>query len=505
MSRREAWVASAPGAWARGAHGIAGKGCVHCRSHLCLTNRWGSFVSDSSRKIMNMHNVSSSWMRYGLGYVVTLATACGLYANPVLVHSFSAETKVKGPLTALDGFLYGVAEKGGVANHGYIGRFDPVQGTWSVVHEFSTETKIRGGLVSVGRGLWFVCEKGGAGGQGYLGSYDPSTGVLSVLTDFWEETKPKTAPVRLDDRGWYFLTEKRGATGLGALMRWEPGVGLQVVASFDSGTGVKFEALPVRVEGSVWYAAREGGDLTQMAGKGAGAIGTVDLATGTVTRRLALQAALHGAKIRAWVPYEGRLYYAAEEGGDLGLNAGKGFGGVGWYDPTSNTARLIFVCDGSGNGAKPRALVVVQNTLYFLCGEGGPNGGGTIGRIQDDRVEIVAVLGAGTGAKAEALTWWGRGLYFTTELGAAHWFGGIGMYEVAAQLGGAAPALAWRRTAQGLELQVMGDLSGPWIVESATDLAGPWGQVTAWMPGSGSMVVPMNEPARFFRLRRVGP
>ncbi len=363
MVRGEVLVASAPGAWARGSRGVAGKGCVHGRLHMCLKIRRGSFVSDNSSNLMNIHNPWNSWMRYGLGLLVTLGTAWGLCGNPVLLHSFSVETKVKGPLTALDGFLYAAAEKGGAGNYGYIGRFDPVQGTWTVLHEFSTETKIRGGFAPVGGELWFVCEKGGAGNQGYLGSYNPSTGVLNVLVDFREETKPKTAPVRLDDRGWYFLTEKRGAAGLGALMRWEPGVGLQVAASFDLGTGVKFEALPVRVQGSVWYAAREGGDLTQMAGKGAGAIGTVDLPTGTVTRRLALQAASHGAKIRAWVPFRGRLYYAAEEGGDLGLNTGKGFGGVGWYDPVSDTARLVFVCDGSGNGAKPRALVVVQEAL----------------------------------------------------------------------------------------------------------------------------------------------
>ena len=76
-----------------------------------------------------------------------------------LLHSFTQETKIKGPFCPHGGLLYGVADKGGAANAGYIGRLDPSTASWVPVYEFSTETKVKGGLVPVENRLWFVCEK----------------------------------------------------------------------------------------------------------------------------------------------------------------------------------------------------------------------------------------------------------------------------------------------------------------------------------------------------------
>ncbi|MGA4578654.1 hypothetical protein [Limisphaera sp. VF-2] len=420
-----------------------------------------------------------------------------------LLVSFTEETKIKGRMTPLDGALYAVADKGGAANYGYIGRFDPAHGTWSALYEFSRETKVKGGLMRVGDALWFVCEKGGAANVGFLGSYNPAANSLTVLTEFPQDLKPKTAPVRLDDRGWYFFTDRGGTAGLGALVRFETNGTLTVAASFDVNTGVKFETPPVVWQGQVWYAAREGGDLTQVSGKGAGAVGTVDLDAGTVVRQLALVAAVHGAKIRALVPFQGRLYYAAEEGGDPGLNNGKGYGGVGWFDPNSGEARLILVCDGPGTGAKPRDLVVVGDALYFVCAEGGSAGGGTLGRIRNGTVEIVASLDADSGARAEALTPWEGRLYLTTELGGANWFGGIAAHALSVPGDVLPVSLIWQRSAQLLELRW--SVQQPWILESAPDPDGPWSPVNVTEPESGRVLFPMSEAARYFRLRYRGP
>ncbi|MGA4645034.1 hypothetical protein ACPDIX_11230 [Limisphaera sp. 4302-co] len=421
-------------------------------------------------------------------------------AQLTLLHSFSEETKIKGPFAHWGGQLYGVADKGGSANAGYIGRLDPSTGSWVPVYEFSTETKVKGGLVPIENRLWFVCEKGGSAGYGYIGAFDPAAHTVTVLADFTSETKPKTPPMSLDGQGWYFLTDKGGAAGLGALMKFDPDTGLTVVASFDQETGFKFEAPPVAFQGRIWYAAREGGDLSQMSGKGAGAIGTIDLQQGRIERQLVLNAANHGAKIRALLPVGDKLYYAAEEGGDLTLNSGKGYGGIGCYDPQTGTGRWILVCDGPINGAKPKATVRHRDHLYYLCAEGGPTGYGLIGRIANDTSEIVATFDASTGAKAEALTLWENRLFLVTELGAANWFGGIAALQLPIPR---QPVLLWER--QDGILQLRWTPSAAWTLESAPTPSGPWSPVETSGTESGTLSVNPVEPARFFRLRPVTP
>lgn len=416
-----------------------------------------------------------------------------------LLHSFASETKIKGRLAPLHGFLYGVADKGGIANAGYIGRLDPMTGLWEPVYEFSGETKVRGGLTVAEEALWFVCEKGGAHNYGYLGQFRPSDGALTVWVSFSQDLKPKTAPMRLDDGGWWFLTEKGGTANAGALMQYHPDSGLTALVSFHSATGVKFEAPPLLQRGLLWYAAREGGDLTQMSGKGAGVLGAVDPSRGEVIPRLALQAALHGAKIRDLVWFRDKLYYAAEEGGDLSLNAGKGHGGIGMYDPDRNTARLLYV-GHPDTGIKPRALAVAGSSLYFLCQEGGPSGYGTLARLDHESVTIVAAFDAETGAKAEALTVWNHRIYLTTELGAAFWQGGIAAYTLPPA---ALPVLGWHVTRSRLHLRL--PEPGPWVLETAPDLSGPWRPTPVEGSGSSLIEIPLTDPIRFFRLRPLQP
>lgn len=154
---------------------------------------------------------------------------------------------------------------------------------------FTTETKIKGPFTEVDGQLYFACEKGGALNYGYIGKFNPTAGTITPLYEF-----PATS------------------------------------------TGIKAEARPVWFEGQLYYAAREGGDPTQLSGKGAGAIGTIDLKAGTVTKLVDLDAATNVAKIKTLLPFNGRLYYTGEEGGDLWLNSGKGFGGLGYYEPAHN-------------------------------------------------------------------------------------------------------------------------------------------------------------------------
>ncbi len=414
--------------------------------------------------------------------------------------SFAEETKIKGPFTEIGGDLYFACEKGGASNFGYIGKFNPAAGTLTPLSHFATETKVKGGFTLVSNShLWFVCEKGGSANFGYIGSYNITDGTLSALHDFPAETKPKTAPVALDGNGWYFLAERAGAAGVGALLRFNPGSGVTVAASFTIELGVKSETL-TRFNGRLYYAGREGGDTTQLAGKGAGAIGTIDLASGTVTKLIDLNAATHGAKIKSLVPFQGKLYYAAEEGGNLALNSAKGFGALGYFDPADNSVNQFFVNDDVTTGTKPRGLAPVGDRLYFNCGEGGPNTYGTFGVITEGtNAVIVGVNDVNIGAKTDVgITRFGNFIYFVTELGCANFLGGISAYALPDL--GTPPTLTFTVIGNTLELIWPADASD-YVLERCENLgARSWTYVAG--PGANTARVSPNGTAGFFRLRK---
>ncbi|MCL4786445.1 MAG: hypothetical protein KJ070_06555, partial [Verrucomicrobia bacterium] len=265
-------------------------------------------------------------------------------------------------------------------------------------------------------------------------------------------------------------------------------------------TGVKAESRPVWFNGQLYYAAREGGDTSQLAGKGAGAIGTIDLATGTVTKLADLDAANNVAKIKTLLPFNGRLYYTGEEGGDLSLNSGKGFGGLGYYTPTNNTFTRLFVCDSSTTGTKPRGLVPVDDQLYFNCGEGGPNGYGTFGVVSNGTtVSIIGVNDIAIGSKSDVgITRFGNYIYFVTELGCANFLGGISAYELPTP-SAVAPMLTMGVVGNSLQL-FWPESANDFVLEQSASLTGDWIVIAG--PGATSNSVPMTNSSGFFRLRR---
>lgn len=437
-----------------------------------------------------------------LTLIFVLVAAASTHAEGLTnLYSFTAETKIKGPFAEIGGELYFACEKGGTLNYGYIGKFNPVSNTLTALFEFPTETKVKDGFTIVSNDLWFVCEKGGENNFGYIGSYSVVSNTVTRLHDFDLEAKPKSAPFALDANGWYFFTDRLGDSGLGALARYSSDNRFSTVASFTTATGVKAESKPVRFNGQLYYAAREGGDMTQLNGKGAGAIGTMDLSSGAVAKLIDLNAADHGAKIKTLLPFKGRLYYTAEEGGDLTLNGGKGFGTLGYFDATNNTLTRLFVCDGSMTGAKPRGLLVVGDKLYFNCGEGGPNGYGTFGVVSNGtNVTILAENNLAVGSKSDVgITRYEDRIYFVTELGCANYLGGISAYELPLTIDASTPSLTMTVIGNKLAL-AWAESPRDYVLEQAVTLDGAWTGITG--PGVRSALVPMTNGIGFFRLKR---
>lgn len=436
-----------------------------------------------------MNRKSISGASLSLWLVVATTTLAG---GPTNFFSFTEETKIKGAFVQLGGELYFNSEKGGANAYGYIGKFCPTNRQITVLCEFSSETKAKG-LAAIGDELWFVTEKSGGAGFGYVGGYNPARNVVSELCAFPESTLAKSPPFVLGTNGFFFFTEAGGANGVGALRRYSREDGLVTVASFSTPTGIKPEAVPVFHDGVLYFGGREGGDTSQQSGKGAGTLGTIDLASGTVTALVNLNASNHGSRIKALLPFNGRIYYTTDEGGDLSLNGGKGNGAMGFFDPDTLELTKLFTCNGTSTGTKPKGLVAVEDRVYFNCGEGAANGCGAFYAVTEKyNVAMVATNDIPFGNKSDRLTLYGNRIFCATEQGCANWLGGISAYEVdiaprelAARTEGGRMRIEWDALANDCMLEYAPSLSNDWQAVAGPGLT----HAVADMPG-------------FYRLRR---
>lgn len=346
--------------------------------------------------------------------------------------SFSTETKIKGGFTAVAGQLYFTAEKGGTNNLGYIGRLNPVDGSITEVFSFTTDAKPKGGLLPVGQQLYFLCEKGSAtSGFGWIGRFDPATATMTEVYAYGSDVKPKSGLVRAGD-DLCFATEKGGATGTGSVERFRADGTVATVANLSPAEGIKVESLIYdESSNSVYLGAREGGDLTQLAGKGAGSLMKVSLTSGTLTTLANLGTAEHGAKIRGLHQHDGRLWFICEEGGDLSLNSGKGGGTVVSFDPLTATLTRVHVFDGLTAGLKPKGSLRVGKALYLATEQGGSTGLGAFSVLENGMVSLLADFDSEIGAKPDHfLSLFEDRILIPTELGTPGFLGGIAAYEL---------------------------------------------------------------------------
>ena len=431
-----------------------------------------------------------------IGLVMGLAAVAAAFADePLHFFDFTEETKIKGFFVQRDGDLYFASEKGGSPNYGYVGRFCPTNRQITVLYEFPALTKAKG-LVAVGDEMWFVTETNGAAHYGYVGCFHPGSNTVEELCSFPAHTLAKSAPFVLGTNGFFFFTEAGGTNGTGALMRYSRDGGLATACSFTPATGLKPEARPVFLDGKLYFGSREGGDLTQQGGKGAGTLGTLDLATGAIVKLLDLNATHHGARIKSLLPGDGRIYYTTDEGGDLTLNGGKGNGAMGFFDSATLAVTKLLTCNGTNTGTKPKCLVAIEDRVYFNCGEGGTNGCGAFYVVADGtNLSRIATLGVPFGNKSDMLTLYGNRLFCATEQGCANWLGGISAFEVdvaprelSVQSEGGRVSLAWAV------------LANDCVLESGPALDGEWRPVAG--PGATNAVVDPAAATAFFRLRR---
>ena len=426
-----------------------------------------------------------------IGLVLWLAAAARA-DEPRNFFNFTEETKIKGFFVQRGGELYFNSEKGGTPNYGYIGRFCPTSGQITVLYEFPALTKAKG-LAAVGDEMWFVTETNGTSRFGYVGCFNPASNTVEELCAFPGHTLAKSAPFVLGTNGFYFFTEAGGTNGTGALMHYSRAGGLVTTCSFTPATGIKPEARPVFFNDQLFFGGREGGDPTQQGGKGAGTIGTIDLATGNITKLLDLNATNHGARIKSLLPFGDRIYYTTDEGGDLAFNGGKGNGAMGIFDPSTLEVTRLLTCNGTNTGTKPKCLVAVEDRVYFNCGEGGTNGCGAFYVVANGtNLARIATLDVPFGNKSDMLTLYGNRLFCATEQGCSNWLGGISAFEV-----DIAPRELAAQEENGVMTFAWSELANDCVLEYNPTLTHEWQAVAG--PGRTNAVAAVPG---FYRLRR---
>lgn len=437
---------------------------------------------------------------WSLAYVPAQAQTFELLAG------FTAETKIKGGFLEHEGHLYFAAEKGGDHGLGFIGRFDPAEGRLTPVYSFATEAKPKGGLVRWGTSLYLQGEKGSpTTGFGWIARFDAAPGTWTELHAYEADVKPKSGLVALGEGLW--LATEKGGTGAGSLERFNPrtqSIDLSLPLTFELGT--KIEALaPDAAAGILYAGAREGGDATQVGGKGAGTLLRVDPTTGTLTRLVAFHAETHGAKLRGLTLYAGRLWFVMEEGGNLALNSGKGGGTLVSYDLADGTLTTHHVFDGAVTGFKPRALRAVGADLYVATESGGTGGLGVFGAWRQGRLQPLAEFSAELGAKPDfTLTVWNHRLLVVTESGGPGFLGSILAWPLEGSEPAEAPALQIVRQAGRVRLQWPASAGEFVLLASSTLAPAAWQPLEAPVAAEGTWHVvelPADAPQHFYRLR----
>lgn len=439
-----------------------------------------------------------------VGLLVSIVAAWSASASgPNLVHSFATETKLKGGFTPAGGLLYSAAEKGGDHGFGYIAAFDPSDGSLTPVYHFPKDTKVKGGFTRVGESLYFMTEKGGpTTGFSFIGRLAPSTRTLTVVREFETDVKAKSGFAEAGGLLW-FATEK-GGFGNGSIEKVTPDTGIITsVVPLSLEFGIKVESLAATADGrTVFAGAREGGDVGELSGKGAGSLLAIDTASGQIRKLVAFQAARHGAKLRGLTLVGEALWFIQEEGGDLQLNQGKGGGAVGRYHLTTGELTNVHVFDGGATGFKPKGFANAGGDFYFVTEGGGGGGLGVFGVLRGGgKPEVIGELDAATSTKPDnVMSLVGGRLYFATELGGANFLGGIVAYDVPTEQ--MPPALSISRAAEGkFVVRVEGGTTAP-ALESSSRPEGPWLPVGAALsPDSGNWVLELeaNQAAHFLR------
>jgi uncharacterized repeat protein (TIGR03803 family) len=311
-------------------------------------------------------------------------------AYPEVVQFFSVSSSSvppEYPAAALvqgsDGTFYGTTEYGGTHNDGTVFQVTPA-GTFTTLVSFNgangshpSATLVQG---SDGSFYGTTTSGGTNGNNGTVYQVTPA-GALSTMVYFngTNGSYPTAGLVQGSDSNFYGTTVGGGASGVGTVFQVTPAGVLTTLISFSKSNGAApLAALVQGSDGNFYGTTSLGGNLVFNNGAGFGTVFKMTSA-GVLTRLVSFTGA-NGSYPSAGLVQgtNGNFYGTAEYGGNLGLNAGYGFGTV--FQMTTNGTLTTLVSFNLANGYNPSAGLVQgsDSNFYGTTDGGGAGVGGTV-------------------------------------------------------------------------------------------------------------------------------
>jgi uncharacterized repeat protein (TIGR03803 family) len=286
-----------------------------------------------------------------------------------------------------DGNFYGTTACGGASGKGTVFQVTPAGVLTTLVSFNGTNGSYpAAGLVQGSDGNFYgTTEYGGTNGNNGTVFQMTPTGALTMLVSFngTNGSYPAAGLVRGANGSFYGTTTYGGARGMGTVFEMTSAGVLTTLVSFDNSDGAApLAALVQASDGNLYGTTSQGGNLTlNTGGYGNSGGGTVFKMTpaGTLTTLFVFDGSRgENPTARLVQGTNGNFYGAAAYGGNLGLDAGYGFGTVYKMTPAGTLTTLVLF--NLANGYSPSAGLVQGNdgNFYGTTDGGGAGGGGTV-------------------------------------------------------------------------------------------------------------------------------
>jgi uncharacterized repeat protein (TIGR03803 family) len=168
-------------------------------------------------------------------------------------------------LKASNGLLYGVSQRGGINDLGYMFSYNTATSAFSLLYDFNTVngTLPQAGLIQASNGLLYgLAAYGGANDKGVLYSYNTTNSTFTKLFDFVQSTgeNPSTPMIQGSDGKLYGVTMTGGGSYTGALYSFDPtSNNYSVLHNFSASDGYNPRSFPTEATTGVLYGATSAG------------------------------------------------------------------------------------------------------------------------------------------------------------------------------------------------------------------------------------------------------
>ena len=165
---------------------------------------------------------------YGSGSIMEFDIQSESFVTVVLLPSDLTEYSWRGLSQDGNGRFYGIAEHGGVNNHGAIFEFDPIAGSTIKKFEFTDKTKgilPAGRMVLAANGKFYgVTINGGSSDRGVLFEFDPSNNTYTKKIDFADNNLSATpfSNLSIGRNGKLYGMTFYGGMGPGNIFEYDP-------------------------------------------------------------------------------------------------------------------------------------------------------------------------------------------------------------------------------------------------------------------------------------------